>query len=176
MRSSTFRAVGLAIGMCAAGGACAGKAAPQQPKVLAATTGKTRQIHVAAPAPDFEITDSGSSDIEELVIRALVLTDRGDFAAAGVRFQGLAEGQFNPFGEVALRSAAWAYLQAGEWERFLAVMRQLRARLGAERLAVAPLEIEVLLALEAFYGGDPVSPPRELDPIWPRQPHRKGEN
>lgn len=140
-------------------GGCAARQAPRSPEP------RVRFIGIKAPGPDFDLTDPES--IEQRTALALVLTDRGRFADAASHFRQLAAGQFNAFGERVLRAAAVSYLQAGDRRNFLAVMAELRRRLGAERLAVAPPAVEVLFALEAHYAGHQVTPPGVLEPIMP---------
>ena len=148
--------------------ACVTRTAPQPPEAPGLASGaQTRQLRVVARGPDFEVTDASS--VEQRLALALLLFDRGRFKDAARTFKVLAEGQHNPFGYACLRSAAVSSLLAADRVNFMIIMQQLRARLGAERLASAPLAVEVLLALEAFFNNtlrdSPL--PRVLDPILP---------
>ena len=163
-RKGTHRAAVVLAWLIALGaGGCAVRQAPRPPEPPAAARG--RFIKMEVPGPDFDLTDPES--IEQRVALAVVLTDRGRFADAARYFRQLAAGQVNQFGERLLRAAAVSYLQADDRRNFLAVMADLRGRLGAERLAVAPPAVEVLVALEAHYAGHQVTPPRVLEPIMP---------
>ena len=125
-----------------------------------------RVIEVEAPAPDFQITDPSS--VEQLTALALVLADKGEFDEAASYFRRVARTQHNDFGERLLLAAAFSFLQADDRQAFADTMGEYRDRLGPERLAAAPPEVEVLLALEAYYSGRHVSrPPQVLVPILP---------
>ena len=151
----------------AGGVGCAVKAPPQLPAAAVAE----REIHVVMPGSDFEFTDRHSLD--QQLAMALRLSGQGDFAQAASYYRQAARRQYNAFGERALLAAASSYLLAGDQAGFSDAMVEFRHRLGPARVATVPEEVEVLLALDAYYGGRAVTPPYAIEPIMPSSRGRR---